>query len=307
MSGSSGANIIFDYDKNIVRKVVHINDRNKFAHLRDQYIFMKYISQFKLTPEILNDSFNTNIYFYEIRMMKGNILSENTLSEILVNLSKLIDLPFPIPTQNFSWYLNRLSNHFKYMRNIQTFRELMTFKVFNVETNNNYIEVPNINFYNFFKVGHEIFKDLKPTLCHGDLTLENTVYHNLFIDTNFIFNGWNHAILDISKLFQSYHYDYETTFNKTTKKEWSYIGDNLKINIEDKEFSEKTIKLCEDFLSDYNLDRRHILWFECSHYLRMLKYKIVESKIDMITAYVRLCQVWEDFNTECQEYLRRKW
>ena len=269
--GSSGASIIIDKENQIVTKSVPIKNWNLFNHLKNQYNFMKFLNYNELTTDVYNDFFNDNKYFYSMKYEED---TENINADDLLFISeKISSLNYPVPDVSFASYIERLKDHIRFLRKDETFKEMLSYKEFII---NDDIVVPNINLIEMLDFGMKYYIHKKPTLCHGDLTRENVV-NNYVIDPNLLMDGWNHWLLDYGKVLQSYHYNYEATFscnsiiiNKNKMK--CSIGSNI------------LCSFCED-----------AYYFEATHYLRMLKYKLAESKHNFKIAYIRLCQVWEFF------------
>jgi hypothetical protein len=74
--------------------------------------------------------------------------------------------------------------------------------------------VDNISLYDFFKMlsSRSDTYDKMVSNCHGDLTLGNIIGGKC-IDSNHHVGEWNSWLLDVSKLAQSVHYDYEHMFS----------------------------------------------------------------------------------------------
>ena len=275
LKGGSGVKIM--KKGNEIIKSISLEDRNRFEHLYNQFLYMKMLSSEGLTPEVYDCGFNTNTFYYKMKFEEST--EEFNLNKVLDNLSKVQKLKYPVPQYKFETYLQRLSSHIKHLQTNELFWKLLHPFKFKV----NDIYVNNFSLMELFQDGEQ-YMNINPSLCHGDLTIENII-NDKFIDTNFLPNCWNHFMLDLAKLGQSLHYKYEETFGK---------DDNLfKINhcsdisiIETNNFPE-----FDD--SHSILNERSVLYFETTHYLRMLKYKTNDR--DFVIAYIRMCQCWEKY------------
>ena len=114
------------------------------------------------------------------------------------------------------------------------------------------------------------------SFCHGDLTLNNMILtreNDIYvIDPNppkEVYTSW---LLDVAKLYQSIHYDYENLFfdyPKNTEKESLYL----------------TLK---DMFEE---EHKYILLLELTHYIRLVKYN--EGKKREI-AYKIIDNIWNE-------------
>ena len=274
MKGSSGARLTIN--KDTVVKSVPLSNINAYMHLKEQYAYMQYLSQFNLTPRILSAGYTKDEFYYEMEFIKQT--SPQTKEQMLAFLEifKENDFKYPVPDLPFSTYLDRLKQHIKYLSKFDIFRKMMTYKYFVVNDK----EVKNIDFLKYFNIMECVFGSLEPTLCHGDLTVENTVNDKL-IDTNFLMDCWNHFLIDYGKIAQSYHYNYNYSFSGKAK-----------INIKDNVMTDDSIINSEEIFSEICFPMA--VGFEVSHYLRMLKYKLAESEFKFKLAYIRMCQCYEE-------------
>lgn len=124
--------------------------------------------------------------------------------------------------------------------------------------------------------------------CHGDLTFENIMIDSnkelIPIDPNFDPECYSSWLLDVSKLFQSCHSNYEDVFADVNTFYQS-------MNVPDDVFFNLRSLLSEE---DYYLARL----LELTHYIRMLKYKFAQSSDHFVLAFDRLEFVYKKFDKD---------
>lgn len=109
---------------------------------------------------------------------------------------------------------------------------------------------------------HAVMND-NASFCHGDLTLENVIVREedadlYMIDPNtppMVYQGW---LLDLGKIYQSLHYDYEGSFYPQRPRRM---------------LSRDVQHLFEDVKKRYQRWHKFALLIELTHYVRMLRYK----------------------------------
>jgi hypothetical protein len=282
IENNTNAEVMLNEKDLIVKKIVSLSDKQTYTKLKDQFHFLKYMSQAlpDIFPKIYECQYDERFFYYSMQYLKKR--HENNFFTILDNLEKMYSIKyFDVDDSiTFEHYIKRLEGHIKTNLKNELFVSLLRQSYFVV--NNQIIE--NLKLCDFIEMGRYIQKsfNLKNEVCHGDCTLENIV-NNQFFDTNFLPNCWNNHLLDLSKLAQSYHYLYEETFkdNFVTKQQGSHIW-------KFKNFC----SLQENSITEH-LNEMEIFYFEATHYLRMLKYKT--KTVDYIVAYLRMCQCFNEF------------
>lgn len=309
----SGSGAKIEFTDKFVNKFIDDTEYFKESKLYSQYIWIKDMNKyFSYFPKIIRPYPNG----YSMELLKdydslNNIISSNnfTQNEKLIffksiltciseisNFEKYLELS---RMHDFSLYIKRIESHIDYMikNHLSLFSEY-------IKININKKEYKAVTIKDLNKIILELkkFKDyfnLETSNCHGDCTLENILINKQndikFIDSNYILNGWNSWLLDISKLFQSLHYDYEKLFydnfefNYFTKDEHLIINYNFEKN--------KNKEILFNYLKTTNIDYKMILLLEITHYIRMLKYKLKISEKDLIKAYMILSLL-------CNEYFK---
>ena len=112
------------------------------------------------------------------------------------------------------------------------------------------------------------YMTISASFCHGDMTFENAIVNRYgevyFIDPNTPAGLYTSSLLDIGKVYQSLHFDYESVFGNSKSR----------IN---------KPKLLEEFES--LLTSEEIIYgklCEMIHYIRMLKYKKNKFEKDLV-------------------------
>jgi hypothetical protein len=105
-------------------------------------------------------------------------------------------------------------------------------------------------------------------------------------------NEWNSWLLDVGKLLQSFHYNYEDIFYKKQYTNFNYINEQSKITVN---FYQKNDlkKYYDIILQKYNNVIKELLLLEISNYLRMLKYK--KNQDDYNKAFIILSLLWNNY------------
>jgi len=298
LKGGSFATIRLDESSQLVYKFAQLSNLSAFSQLKDQYVWMKFHN--KYTPQIISDGFESGNYFYAMKFVDGESLNTCITEKNIEKLISVVDLikseqHFINPAKSFEIYINRLKSHISNLRQYTQFNLMMSNDYFLVDG----IKIKNIDFIKYFELLQKnipYFND-NSSVCHGDFTLENIFLKNdeiLLIDSNYILGGWNSFLLDLSKLYQSLHFFYEESFNNEN---FSMVQDKeTVINIG---VSSATKINAYNFLkSKLNDIHSYLLLLEISHYIRMLIYKLKISDNDFYTAYVRMCQVYQELECE---------
>lgn len=300
--GSAAATYLVDGNPKTVRKDVSLTDPNGYKHLRDQYAWMKYHSAEHplFFPRIFEDQYDGNVYSYSMEYLEGKSGNEYFLeqpeyvSEFLRDaIERIADHGFVDDFGPFQRYIDRCKQHIANLNSKPLFRKLQNANHLRIAENNTVENIRNIDFFKFFQVLDEVAPKMNKhtSNCHGDFTLENVIFGEnggMIIDSNFLFSNWNSWLLDVSKVFQSIHFDYEETFAPTTRSEFDEKSSTLSIDYDGSKGDLFRV-FVEDYMPEHQ-ELAHIL--EVTHYIRMLPYKLKISEEDFIKAYFRLCQCY---------------
>lgn len=271
------------------------------TNLYNQYHWLNEMS--KYFPNLFPKVYDWKTNGYEMEYLKDyenlhNYINKNNFEiEILYEIINSIRR-IEIQKQNidFNVFINRISSHLNINNDI--FNSIN--KIF-------VNDLPIIFIFNkekFIKILYskkEIFNK-EYSNCHGDLTFENILIkdNNIkLIDSNFMFNFWNSWLLDIAKLCQSTHYDYEDIFYIKEHSCFEYeIINNHKIKINCFLENNNKFKYYNQIINKYSKYKEEIKILEICNYIRMLKYKQKISKDDYIKSFVILNLLWDEFLKE---------
>jgi len=263
--------------------------------LYNQYHWLYKMSE--INPDLFPKIYSWKVNGYEMEYLKDyeNLNSYNSKNNKLFD--KLIDIINIIKKEHiqdfidFDTFIFRIQNHLKdnnEILNYSIFHNTITYEKFN---ESKFIEI--------LKSEKEFFNN-EYSNCHGDLTLENIFIKNnniKLIDPNFMFNVWNSWLLDIGKLCQSIHYDYENMFYIKYNFYFKYsINKNIIKSTLTTHFNNSGYyKYIKYKFKDYY---KQILLLEICNYIRMMKYKLKISKEDYIKSYLVLTFLWNDYLKE---------
>jgi len=242
-----------------------------------------------LVPSIYQCYFdNIGRFGYIMQYVEPNSFKP-TCGNIKCWLKMIEESPFPVRKADFKVYIDRLHSHLYSFKCNTLGRSLLKYKKINVKINGKSRNVDSISLFDYFKTiecNRSKYNNIISN-CHGDMTLGNIIGGRL-IDSNHLLGEWNSWILDVSKLMQSVHYNYEDIFSKRCKTDILYDKNELSIKLKyDKD--NRPFKI-EDMVREMALSKDTLL-FELSHYLRMLKYK---GGHEYIKAYCIMCLIWDD-------------
>lgn len=257
--------------------------------LYNQYLWLKEMKN--LFPDYLPKIYQWKIVGYEMEYLKNYKKSNEVFTDIIYDkILNIIHLLSTVERQDnkFDTFIDRLNSHI--LVNIDKF------KLFNIIIfNNKKIEL--FNSKEFLSELNNIKQSYNSYFsnCHGDLTLENIFVLNdsiKLIDSNFMNNEWNSWLLDVGKLLQSFHYNYEDIFYKKQYTNFNYINEQSKITVN---FYQKNDlkKYYDIILQKYNNVIKELLLLEISNYLRMLKYK--KNQDDYNKAFIILSLLWNNY------------
>lgn len=300
--GSAAATFLLDRETGLeVWKEVSLSDASGFKHLRDQYAWMKFHSAVmpSLFPVIHGDEYDKDRYAYSMEFVNGqsaNEASQESPEEVAEYLRDVIDrigdTKFVDDFGPFQRYIERCKIHVANLKNEPLFRKLQNTGHLRIVEGNTVENIKNIDFFKFFQMLDNYAPKMNACTsnCHGDFTLENVLMTSSgpkVIDCNFLFGNWNSWLLDVSKVFQSAHFDYEETFAATTRSE---LDDKGTLTIE---YEGSKDEFFNAFIQDYSEEHLELAAIlEVTHYIRMLPYKLKISEEDFIKAYYRLCQCY---------------
>jgi len=301
--GGSDARLL-DYENDKVIKLQTFKSEEEFkkSQLYSQYIWINgmYNLYKNIVPKIHSIvKFNDE---YGYIMDKFNVDYHSTKSTSFVdNLTKMINAFKDVPlkeTFRFSTYCNRVLTHLQLLYQDEFLINIKEIRIGNRTVKNvTNLYGPNDIFMILKQYESKLFPE--QSYCHGDFTLENTLKtHNneiKIIDPNFVNGIWNSWMLDISKLMQSTHYNYEGLFNKDNM---HYVINNgmMFVNFDgDALFIKSKYDSYNMLCSKYDKYFKQLLMLEFTHYIRMLKYKRKVSFNEYLKAFVVMNLVYDDY------------
>ncbi|OUR96482.1 hypothetical protein A9Q84_09030 [Halobacteriovorax marinus] len=305
--GRSGAKITCEKVKDtiLIRKESSLNP----LKLKAQYEWILANQNHTFIPKVLDyietpNSFSYDMEFYEkyencyeVLARENVIVGMKTFQGIVQNMSKLCHpLGRKTKLENYQSYIQEKLVH-KINECINKRPEIIAF----LEEKN--IIINGEEYLSFPKIIQELeeekvsslFIDLEMCNVHGDLTLENILIdkrkHLIFLDPNND-NTLATIHLDIGKLFQSLHSEYEYFFNKDlhTEEENNEIREKLSYYLS---FLEGYVK---DTFSKEDLLR--VKFHEAMHLSRLLPY-IINKEEPIWTHFIHLTII--RFNEFLQE------
>lgn len=219
LNGFSGAHIFLGLHNNnwIVRKIA--KDANSSVRLKAQAEKQKQFSLLSLknikTPLILNEGYINNIFYFDMEYIDGinifeylNNCNDHKLNDFTINISNYIR--YLSKTQSLSF----------------DFKNTLISKILDISSKTKYLSK---NITNILIKNTENIENIKSTLCHGDMTLENMIIKNDTIYLlDFLDAPFDHYWQDISKIYQDLEgmwYDRNHIYFEDEKRK--YISDKL--------------------------------------------------------------------------------
>lgn len=197
LTGHSGCEVILykNNDTYFIRK--KSMEKNYNFRLERQIKKQMEISKLKQNyfkvPVILKTGFENDLYYADMEFIKGstviNYLLNADYKSILIIIDKIVDI-----IEYFSELSEEEENHF----------EKILIKTNQTLSITNLSEKCNNKFYSTIISKIDIIKNLQPSFCHGDFTLENimiTSDNQLYL-IDFLDNFSQHIYFDIVKIYQ---------------------------------------------------------------------------------------------------------